>query len=134
MTAQTFRLDNNYMRREACRAVQVAHEGVVVEIRPAKRSLDQNDRFHALVSDIVKSGTSWRGEKLDLDDWKALLVSAHDKATGHSGRVLPGIEGEFVAIRRSTAKMNKAEMSSLIEYVTAWMVGNNIPIRDGANT
>jgi hypothetical protein len=129
---QTFRLVHSTARRLAKEAIDRAPEGMVCVVRAPNRSLDQNDKFHALVADIVKSGATWRGERLDTDDWKALLVSAHDKAVGLPGRVLPGIEGEFVAIRRSTAKMSKAQMSSLIEYVTAWAVSNGIPLRETA--
>jgi len=38
--------------------------------------------------------------------------------------VIAGIEGEFVNIRESTAKMGVKRLNSLIEYIQAWVADN----------
>ncbi len=38
--------------------------------------------------------------------------------------------GEFCNIRESTAKMGIKRMTSLIEYSTAWAVGNGVNLRE----
>ena len=81
---------------------------------PAKRSLDQNAKFHALCSDLA--GMQWAGKPRDAEQWKVLLVSGHAVATKRTADVVLGLEGEFVNLRESTARMSKERSSSLIEY------------------
>ncbi|EOS93751.1 hypothetical protein ETR_17297 [Erwinia tracheiphila PSU-1] len=44
--------------------------------------------------------------------------------------VVPGLEGEFCNIRESTANMGIRRMTNLIEYSTAWAVGNGVRLRE----
>jgi hypothetical protein len=90
-----------------------------VECRPPKRSGSQNDKFHAMCSDIARQ-CLWGGKRRTKDQWKVLLVSGHAHATKEGAEIVPGLEGEFVNIRESTATMSKARGSSLIEYTLAW--------------
>lgn len=101
-----------------------------VVIKPATRSLDQNAKFHSLCQDLARSGLPWAGKPRSLEQWKAILVSGHAVATGQGGEVIPGIEGEFVAIRESTAQMTKARSSSLIEYALAFCAQNEIACQE----
>lgn len=85
-----------------------------------KRTLPQNARFHALCRDLELARVEWAGKPRDAEQWKVLLVSAHSKATGAGAEIVPGLEGEFVNLRESTARMDKARMSSLLEYAEAF--------------
>lgn len=125
-----FILINPRVRQNAMRAIGAAPDGFVVTVAEPKRSGEQNAKFHALCSDLSKSGLKWAGKERGLEDWKALLVSAHSVATGTGGEVLPGIEGEFVAIRESTSRMGKARASSLIEYVIAFCDANGVALTE----
>jgi len=107
-------------RRRAMSAVADATEGWRVVIEPQKRSLDQNAKFHALCSDIASSGAEWAGKPRTAAQWKVLLVSGHAYATKEGAEMVPGLEGEFVNIRESTAAMCKRRGSSLIEYTLAF--------------
>lgn len=102
---------------------------VVVTEHDDKRTLDQNAKFHAICDDVARQAT-YMGRKLDAPSWKALFVSGHAIATKQGGEVLPGLEGEFVAIRESTAKMGKKRASSLLEYVLAWCAENGVELHD----
>jgi hypothetical protein len=102
-----------------------APEGTIAEFKDATRTLEQNAKFHALCSDVAKSGAKWMGKIRTADQWKVLFVSGHAIATGLGAEVVPGLEGEFVNIRESTAKMSKSRGSSLIEYVLAWCAEND---------
>ncbi len=126
-----FVLSHPVARENAIRAVQAAPDGFEIIVREPTRNALQNRTLHGLLSDIVKARTEWAGQTWDIDGWKALMVSAWAIATKHDGKPVPGLESEFVVIRRSTARMSKRELSSLIEYITFWMVSHNIPIRDG---
>jgi hypothetical protein len=94
------------------------------------RNLDQNAKFHALCEDLAKSGYQWAGKERTAEQWKVLLVSGHAMATKQGAEMVPGIEGEFVNLRESTARMSKARSSSLIEYTLAFCASNNIKLTD----
>lgn len=125
-----FRLVNERVRGNALRSVQDAPDGYVVTIAEPTRSGDQNAKLHALLSDLARSPLMWAGKRRTLEQWKAILISGHAVATGTGGEVIPGIEGEFVAIRESSANMSVARASSLIEYVIAFAVSNGVELRE----
>ena len=97
-------------------------------IESEKRTLDQNAKFHALCSDIARAGTQWAGKPRNAAQWKVLLVSGHAIVTKEGSDMVPGIEGEFVNLRESTAAMSKARSSSLIEYAMAFCAMHDVKI------
>lgn len=130
MSKQHFILANDAVRQRAVDAVTNAPEGYVVEIKPTNRSLEQNAKFHAICNDLAKSELCFAGKRRNKAAWKVLLVSGHAVATNESAEVVPGIEGEFVNLRESTALMSKSRGSSLIEYAVAFCTANNVELRD----
>ncbi|EYX18414.1 hypothetical protein BW97_17415 [Escherichia coli O69:H11 str. 07-4281] len=50
--------------------------------------------------------------------------------TSQEADVLPGLEGEYVNIRESSAQMSVKRMASLIEYTTAWAIGQGVRFTD----
>lgn len=124
-----FILTHETARRRAQTAVWDAPDGYKVTIAPPGRTLDMNAKFHAIVTDIAKSGFQWMGKARSADEWKVLIVSGHAVATKEGSEVVPGIEGEFVNIRESTAAMSKKRGSSLIEYTQAFCAMNNIKLK-----
>lgn len=108
----------------------LAEHRLVLEVRPESRSLDQNAHFHALCGDIARSGIEWFGKPRKADEWKVLLVSGHAKATKREADVVPGLEGELVNLRESTARMSRQRASSLIEYTLAFCAAHEVLIRD----
>lgn len=127
---RTFFLAHNLARRNAMRAVADAPEGYRVTVEPPKRTDGQNERFHAIVGDIAKSGLQWAGKKRTAAEWKVLLVSGHATATKEGAEMVPGLEGEFVNIRESTALMSVRRGASLIEYATAFALANGVTLND----
>lgn len=93
---------------------------LVVMAKPETRSLEQNAKFHAICEDLARSGVEWFGKKRNSAQWKVLLVSGHAVATKEDSEIVPGIEGELVSIRESTALMSRRRSSSLIEYSIAF--------------
>jgi hypothetical protein len=108
----------------------MAGHRLVVKVEPEKRSLDQNAKFHAMCEDFAKSGIKWAGKTRTKAGWKNLLVSGHAVATEAETEIVPGLEGEFVNIRESTAEMAKGRKSSLIEYSMAWGVELGVQFRE----
>lgn len=117
---QVYVLSHDLARQRALDAVRNAPAGFSVSVAEPRRSGDQNAIFHALCGDIAKSGLQWMGKPRNADAWKVLLVSGHAVATKEGAEIVPGIEGEFVNVRESTAAMSKARGSSLIEYTMAF--------------
>ena len=129
MSSQSFVLRNDLRRHAALAAVADAPDGYRVEVREPKRTDDMNAKFHAIVGDIAASGMQWAGKRRSAAEWKVLLVSGHATATKEGGEICPGLEGEFVAIRESTALMSVRRGSSLIEYAQAWCAMNGVRLR-----
>jgi len=126
--AQRFVLINDRVRHNAKEAVRRAPPGFTVSISEPKRSVDQNAKFHAIVSDIARSPMKWAGKTRTPEEWKILLISGHSVATQSAGEVIPGIEGEFVAIRESSASMGVRRAASLIEYCLAFAATHGIEL------
>jgi hypothetical protein len=130
MDKQTFVLRNERIIENAILAVRKAPADFVVTITEPTRSSDQNRMFHAICGDMSKSGHRFAGKERSLEEWKVLLISGHAVATGSAGEVIPGIEGEFVAIRESSASMGVRRAASLITYALAYCHTNGIPLNE----
>ena len=115
-----FVMAHDQARQRAQQAIQSAPEGYVVTIKEPTRTGDMNAKFHAICSDLAKSNIQWAGKKRSAAEWKVLLVSGHAVVTKEGSEMIPGLEGEFVNVRESTALMSKKRGSSLIEYSTAF--------------
>ena len=116
-----FVLSHLEARKRAAQAVAEAPDGYRVCIEPPKRNGEQNAKFHAICSDLAKSGVEWAGKRRTAEQWKVLLVSGHAQATKEGAEMVPGLEGEFVNLRESTALMSVRRSSSLIEYAQAYL-------------
>lgn len=124
---RTFILAHSEARRLAGACVSTAPDGYVVTVAPPTRNGEQNAKFHAICSDLANSGVKWAGERRTAAQWKVLLVSGHAAVTkDEPAQIVPGIEGEFVNIRESTALMSKARGSSLIEYALAFCAQHEV--------
>jgi hypothetical protein len=125
-----FILAHDVARQRAVDAVREADDGLMVTISEQTRNAEQNDKFHAICTDLAKSGLVWFGRKRTKQQWKVLLVSGHAKATGEEVEIVPGLEGEMVNIRESTALMSVRRSSSLIEYATAFCAMQGVEFSD----
>jgi len=100
-------------------ALMAGHK-MVLEIKPATRSLAENAMLHALLTDISKQ-IEWAGSKRDVDTWKRLLTAAWCRAMGEQVELLPAVDGHgFDIVFRRTSKLTVGECAELIEFVQAW--------------
>lgn len=111
---KTFILANEMVRRNAQEAIKTAPQGFFVTIKQPTRSLMQNNRLWALLTDVSQQ-VDWYGRKLAPQEWKDVFTAAMKKQD-----VVPGIEGGFVVLGRSTSNMTKAEMNDLQEIISAF--------------
>lgn len=105
------------------------HDDIFIEVRSVTRSDEQNAKLHAMLGDIAKQKT-FNGKKLSIEQWKMIFVSGHRIATGGQAEMAIGLEGEVINLRESTAQMSVKRMASLIEYITAWGVENDVKFTD----
>jgi hypothetical protein len=87
---------------------------MVVEIKPETRTLAQNARLWAMLTDVAKQ-VNWYGRKLTTEEWKHVFTASLSKQD-----VVPGIDGGFVVLGKSTSKMTKPEMSELQQLIEAF--------------
>ncbi len=118
--AKRFVMAHDEARRRAVAAVAEAPAGWVVTVKPPTRTSDQNAKFHAICSDLARARVPWAGKPRTAAQWKVLLISGHATATKEGAEMVPGLEGEFVNVRESSALMSVRRGSSLIEYALAF--------------
>jgi hypothetical protein len=96
------------------KASLMAGHRMVVEIKPETRTLAQNARLWAMLTDVSKQ-VDWYGRKLSQEEWKHVFTASLAKQD-----VVPGIDGGFVVLGKSTSKMTKPEMSELQQLIEAF--------------
>lgn len=103
-------------------AFELAADGAVeIIVRPVKsrRTLEQNAKLWAMLADISRQ-VEWpvNGvmQRLDTEDWKALMTSACRREV----RMAAGIDGGVVMLGVSTRRMTVAELGDLIEFMHAF--------------
>jgi hypothetical protein len=96
------------------KSLLMAGQRVVVEIKPETRTLAQNARLWAMLTDVAKQ-VNWYGRKLSEEEWKHVFTASLAKQD-----VVPGIDGGFVVLGKSTSKMTKPEMSELQQLIEAF--------------
>lgn len=101
-----------------------------VTVEEERRTTPQNAKFHAMCGDLAKSHLMWAGKRRSTAQWKVLLVSGHAAATKLEHEIVPGLEGEFINLRESTALMSVARGASLIEYTLAFCAMHEITLSD----
>jgi hypothetical protein len=107
-----------------------AGQRMVVTVRPATRSSEQNAKFHALLGDISKQ-VEWAGARREPETWKRLIVAAWLRARGEHVEVLPALDGRGVdVVFERTSKLSVPLMSELIEFTLAWAAQNGVETGD----
>jgi hypothetical protein len=124
------RLGGEHTRRIACKLVEEAPDGWVVNISAPPRTLEQSSKFWTLCS-LVAAADPRRGAiELDKQDWHDLFLRGWAICKGDSPRLLLGLEGERVSLVRHSRWLSKDDMSDLLDYVSAWCAGHNINVEN----
>lgn len=97
-------------------------EGTRFEIKPQRRTTDQNAAMWAALTDIARQ-LPWHGMKLTTNDWKLLFLDALKREV----RAVPNIDGTgFVNIGTSSSDLSKAEFSDLLEIIFAFGASHGV--------
>lgn len=119
-------LDSPFNRQKAKLWVDKAPAGTRVEYKEAKRSLPQNDRMWAMLTDIASQATH-NGRRYSTDQWKVLFMHA----CGREVQFLPALDGStFIPWGQSSSDLSKSEMTDLIEFMFAWGAANGVVFQE----
>ncbi len=106
-------LNGNSDRQKAMGWIKSAPAGTRVEFKHTRRTIPQNDRMWAMLTDLSKQVT-WHGVRLTPQDWKLMMLSALKKEL----RIVPNLDGDgFVNLGQSSSDLSKTEMAELIELI-----------------
>lgn len=109
-------LNGEEARRKAVDWIRRAPVNTRLTFQGPKRSLDQNSKLWAALSDIAAQ-MSWHGQKLSTEDWKVLFLSALKQEM----RMVQNLNGNgFITLGRSSSELSREEMSNLLELIMAW--------------
>jgi hypothetical protein len=113
-------------REKAAKWCMTAAAGSRVEFKSPKRTIPQNDRMWAMLTDIA-SQLAWHGVKLSPGDWKLIFLDALKREM----RMVPNIDGNgFVNLSRSSSDLSKGEMSDLQELIAAFGAQHGVKLHD----
>jgi hypothetical protein len=124
MTA-TLILDSNARRALAVEWVMAAPMATVLTFRKPGRTIPQNDRFWAMLTDVARQAQH-NGRKYSADAWKALFMNA----LGHEVNFMMGLSGEPFPIGFRSSKLTKEQMSELMDFIEAWAAQNGVKLRE----
>jgi hypothetical protein len=115
-------------RRDAERLVARTMPGDRIEFKRSRRSIPQNARMWAMLTDVARQ-LPWHGVKLPPDDWKLIFLDALKREV----RVVPALDGRgFVNLGRSSSDLSKEEMSDLMELIAAFGTQHGVVFSDPA--
>ncbi len=122
---QTIFLIGQRQRQFAHQCIDQAPTDYVCTLKQKTRTLEQNAKFHAMCADVSKQ-CKYAGAKRSVQQWKLIFISGHAVATNQTAECVPGLEGEFLNLRESSAEMGVKRLTSVIEYMLAWGAENDV--------
>lgn len=124
----TLVLHSDAMRAKAVRWVCAAPRDTAIVFRKPKRTLPQNDKLHAMLTELAPQ-VEWGGKRRSVEDWKDIFTAAL-KSQQSGLEVVPGIEGGFVLLGMHTADLRKDDFADLITLVEMFCARRGIMLRD----
>lgn len=103
----------------------VSKGGWALELRPARRSDEQNDALHGLIAQIMKQRTHHNGIRMDKALWKATFM----QALGEEVRFVPTLDGRNIfPLGLRTSALSKERFSDLMEIILAWCAQEGLAV------
>lgn len=120
-------LSSKYTRDRAKRIIDQAPGGYIAVVEEPKRTLDQNARLWAMLSDIAVAKPL--GRRHTPDDWKAIAMNA----CGWECQFCEGLDGRPFPMGFRSSQLTKAQMSTLIDWLQAFGDENGVRWSEEAN-
>lgn len=108
--------------------MECAPDGCVVEFKEPTRSLEQNARMWAMLTDVSRQ-VVWYTQTLTPTEWKHIFTASLKKQ-----KVIPGLDGEFVVLPSGTSEMSKRQMSDMMELIEAFGAQHGVRFGAAAQT
>ncbi|CCM77091.1 recombination protein NinB [Rhizobium mesoamericanum] len=119
-------INSDFDRLKATQWIQKAPWGTRIEFKASKRSLPQNDKMWAMLTEVAEQ-TTYHGIRLYPEDWKLLFLDALKREV----RMVPNLDGNgFTSLGRSSSDLDKGEMIELIEIIYEWGTRNGVIFKD----
>lgn len=112
-----------YNRELAHQMVDSAPDGHVIEVKPAKRSLEQNRLYWAILSDISEQVVP--GKSYEPSVWHVYFKQLFLPDHVHE---LP--DGSLHVSPPSSSNMTLEQFSQYVDNVTKWAVGHEVKLSD----
>ena len=126
MSRAILQIDGPVSRARATHLLARVPEGTRVEFKGSRRTLPQNARMWAMLTDVAYQ-KEHAGRRFTPDQWKILFLHA----CGREVQFLPSLNGEtFIPWGQSSSDLTKEEMSELIEFIAAWGAQNGVVFQD----
>lgn len=104
------------------RVIQSAPDGSIVTVSPPRRTIPQNKKMQAMLSDIARAKPG--GRVLSPEGWKCLFMeaaAAETKNAAFTAKWEPGLDGEGVVnLGYRSSRLVKTDMGELIDFIEAW--------------
>lgn len=114
-------------RKNTYRVIDAAPNGSVVTVKPPRRTIDQNARMWALLSEI--SLAKPEGRILTPDVWKSIFMHALD----HAQRFEMALDGQgMVPVGFRTSKLSKEQMGDLMNMIEEYGARHGVQFREAA--
>lgn len=113
-------LNSDYARERAVALILKAPQGWSVTIAEPKRTLDQNSRLWALLTDVAVSKPL--GRMHTPEEWKCIFMAA----CGWEVAFLPGLDGRFLPYGYRSSKLTVKQMTDLQDFIVAWGTENGV--------
>jgi hypothetical protein len=114
-----------YNREIAHQMVDSAPDGHVVEVKPAKRSLEQNRLYWAILSDISEQVVP--GKSYEPSVWHEYL-----RALFLPERFMELPDGSVKMLDPSTAELSLTDFSEYVEKVIQWALQHDVKLSEEA--
>lgn len=122
-------LHNDAMRAKAIDWIRRAPAETRVEFKGPKRTIPQNDRMWAMLTDLSEQ-LLWHGQRLSTEDWKQVMLASLKQEM----RIVPNIHGDgFVQLGRSSSDLSKDEMTDLMTIIEAFAARYGVKMKEPAD-
>lgn len=100
--------------------------GTRIEFKESKRTLPQNDRMWAMLTD-VSTQAEHNGRRYTPDQWKIIFMHA----CGREVQFIPALDGStFLPWGQSSSELSKQEMSELIDFIGSWGAEHGVTFQE----
>ena len=111
------------IRAKAMAWIDKAPAGTRLEFKGPRRSLDQNAKLWAMLTDVAGQ-CEHCGHRYTPGQWKVLFMHA---CRHREVQFVPSLDGStFIPWGQSSSDLSKAEMSELLDFIQSWGVEHDV--------